>query len=507
MKHEKLIRGIGEVDDRILERYHDIDTRLARKHAKKAMALRMTAIAACMAVLLCAALPLSMLTNPMGRAVLRGDSAALMVELAKHEGFYDWQARTAEKLEENLPAPMWERLQETPVLDVLTQPQFKGMTPLDSFAEGEPYRLYFLSNGDGTCTLKYITTNPAYEGNFTIEIPQTSPAGDTVTAIDVDQLTRRVKGQIPDFPYVLTPAFMDALAATAMENKIGAFDLDKLRAYYLKLSVTGLDEQECREMTGAFPITAVSDVYVFDMNATQGEQNKIYQFLTEYCEWNAEKYEQSVKEIVKLAKRGGEREMAELYLTVLREFDLSKAIGITIPATVTSINQSLWTCLPALENVTLAEDSSLKMVDGCLIDTETGTLKLYLREDGYFPADADIRVLDANAFVSCKLQARLGKETALHIPESVTEIREDALAGISVKDAYSVHIYLPKSLAYFGGFTSENYHCEVIYHYPGTMSEWENDVAFGTVDWDCAILLQTSDVTDPTVFHFPRRFS
>ena len=73
MMHDKLIRGIGEVDDRILERYHDIDTRLARKHAKKAMALRMTAIAACMAVLLCAALPLSMMTNPMGRAVLRGD--------------------------------------------------------------------------------------------------------------------------------------------------------------------------------------------------------------------------------------------------------------------------------------------------------------------------------------------------------------------------------------------------------------------------------------------------
>jgi hypothetical protein len=328
-----------------------------------------------------------------------------------------------------------------------------------------------------------------------------------VTAIDVDQPTRRVKGQIPDFPYVLTPALMDALTATAMENKIAAFDLGKLQAYYLKLSVVGLEEHERKEMTDAFPITAVSDVYVFDMNASQGEQNKIYQFLTEYCEWNAEKYEQSVKEIVKLAKQDGLREPAELYLTVLREVELGKAIGITIPATVTSINQSLWTCLPALKTVTVAEDSSLKMIDGCLIDTETGTLKLYLREDGYFPADADIRVLDANAFASCTLQARLGKETALHIPESVTEIREDALAGISVKDAYSVHIYLPKSLAYFGGFTSENYHCEVIYHYPGTMSEWENDVSFGTVDWDCAILLQTSDVTDPTVFHFPGRFS
>ena len=138
MMHDKLIRGIGEVDDRILERYHDIDTRLARKHAQKAMALRITAIAACLAVLLCACAPLSMLTHPAGRAVLGGDSDALVAELEKIEGFYDWQAKTAEKLEETLPAPMWELLQTTPVLDVLTQPQFKGMTPLDSFAEGEP---------------------------------------------------------------------------------------------------------------------------------------------------------------------------------------------------------------------------------------------------------------------------------------------------------------------------------------------------------------------------------
>ncbi|MBQ5362765.1 MAG: hypothetical protein IIU63_05395 [Clostridia bacterium] len=509
MKHEKLIRGIGEVDDRILERYHDIDTRLARKHAKKAMALRMTAIAACMAVLLCACLPLSMMTHPIGRAVLGGDSETLLTELMKIDGFLSWQGEAAEKLEENLPAPMWDLLQTTPVLDVLTQPQFKGMTPMDSFADGEPYRLYFLSNGDGTCTLKYITTNPAYEGNFTIEIPQTSPAGDTVTAIDVDQPKRRVKGQIPDFPYVLTPAFMDALAATAMENKISAFDLDKLRAYYLKLSVTGLDEQEYQGMTDAFPITAVSDVYVFDANASMSELNAIYARLTEYCEWDTEKYEQSVKEIMKLAKKDGDREKAELNLTVLREVDLGKITGMTIPATVTSISQKLWTCLPALQTITVdAEHASLQMIDGCLMDTETGTLKLYLREDGKFPADADIRVLDSYAFSLYTLQTNADEEAELYIPESVTEIRKDALEDLSAEDGvFTIHVYLPAGLTFFGGMTSEHDYCRVIYHYPGTMAEWEKDVTLGMVDWECSILLLTSDIDEPTVFHFPRRFS
>jgi hypothetical protein len=39
------------------------------------------------------------------------------------------------------------------------------------------------------------------------------------------------------------------------------------------------------------------------------------------------------------------------------------------------------------------------------------------------------------------------------------------------------------------------------------MEEWEREIVFGKADWDSAILLLTSDVTNPTVFHFPRRFS
>ena len=509
MKYENLIRGIGEMDDRILERYNEIDARLARKHARKTMALRMAAIAACVAVLLCACVPLSMMTHPVGRAVLGGDSEALLTELMKIDGFLSWQGETAEKLEENLPAPMWELLQTTPVLDVLTQPQFKGLEPLDSFAQGEPYRLYFLSNGDGTCSLKFITTNPAYEGDFVLEIPETSPAGDVVTEIDINQTVRSVKWQDTDFPYVLTPEMLDALSQTAKENSINAFDLHKLRAYYLRLSVTGLDEQEYQEMVAAFPIVATRDVYVFDVNASMTERNKIYSYLTEYCEWDREKYEQSVKEIMKLAKKDGDREKAELNLTVLRDMDLGRITGITIPETVRSINQKLWTCLPALETVTIdADHPALQMIDGCLVDTETGTLMLYLREDGKFPTDADIRVLDSYAFSLYTLQKNADEEAELHIPESVTEIRYAALEDLSAEDSvFTIHIYLPAGIKFFGGMASENDYYRVIYHYPGTMAEWERDVTLGTVDWDCSILLLTSDIDEPTVYYFPRRFS
>ena len=102
MKHQNFIRGVGEMDDRILERYHAIDTRLAHKHAGKTKMLRVMAIAACTAVLVCALAPVGMLAHPAGRAVLQGDSEALTEQLNKIDGFMVWQEQTAQKLEQSL---------------------------------------------------------------------------------------------------------------------------------------------------------------------------------------------------------------------------------------------------------------------------------------------------------------------------------------------------------------------------------------------------------------------
>lgn len=132
MKKETLLKGIGEVDDRILARYEQIDARLAAKHATKRHALRILAIAACAVLILCAIVPGAMMVHPAGRAVLQGDSEALTLQLNKIEGFPAWQEKTAEKLEQTLPGGVWEHLQTMPVLDVLTKSQYpafayKGM--------------------------------------------------------------------------------------------------------------------------------------------------------------------------------------------------------------------------------------------------------------------------------------------------------------------------------------------------------------------------------------------
>ncbi len=509
MKNEKLIRGIGEVDDRILERYHAIDTRLAHKHARKATAVRVTLVAACVAILLCACLPLGMLVHPAGRAVLKGDSLALTEQLNKIEGFQPWQEKTAERLEQTLPEPVWELLQTIPVLNVLTQSRFAGLTAADAFEDGKPYRLYFLSNGDGTCTLKYVTTDPAFTEAFVIEIPETSPAGDIVAAIDMEPTARGHSAQRDGFPYVLAVSTMESLCETAKANGVGDFAYTQFIAQYLKMSVAGLDEKRLQEVLAAYPIAAMGDVYVFDAHASEAEMNRVYEFLTVYCEWDQEMYEQSVDDIVKLAKKSESRELAELCLTVLRSSAISQVVGISIPKTVSSINNAMWQRLSELETVTVAKDHpTLSMIDGCLVDTSTGTLKLYMREDGKFPANADIRILDSYAFALCDLQPAMGEgtgEVSLQIPEGVTEIRKHCFAGISCGEALGANIYLPASLSILGGEMQEAYDCDLIFCYPGSLEEWGKNVTIVQMAKGDYIYLLTSDASLPITIAFSEK--
>ncbi len=510
MKQETFIRGVGEMDDRILERYHAIDTRLAQKHTRKALAVRVLAVAACLAILLCACVPVGMLAHPAGRAVLKGDSEALTQELIKIDGFALWQDKMAEKLEQTLPQPLWTLMQDLPVVNVLTQSQFAGLSAQDTLEDGKPYRLYFVSGGDGTCTLEYVTTDPAFTENFVIEIPETSPAGDVVTAIDIHQPSFVKTGAPADFPYVLTAADMVSLCETAKANGISDFDYARLAARYLKLSVAGLDENARQELLDAYPIVAFGDIYVFDAGIWTTESNKIYASLTEYCEWNEEKYAQSIDALVKLAKKSDSREQAELCLTVLRSAALRQVVGISIPKTVSSINNAVWRSLPSLETVTVAEENpTLEMIDGCLVDTDTGTLKLYLREDGKFPENADIRVLDSHAFALCDLQLGTGEvegEVTLQLPEGITEIKKNCFEDVYFGEAMVVNIHLPASLSVFGGQMQDAYYYHyLVFCYPGTMEEWESGITFGNMDRGDYIYLRTTDATSTVIFQFPTK--
>lgn len=508
MNKERFFRVIGQIDDRVLARYYQMDERLSRRQNARRAMMRMLAAAACLVLMLALCMPLAALAHPVGQAALAGNFEPLAEQLYEIEGYEPWREQTVERLEQLLPEDISQRLWSTPIFDALMRPRYPDLGAEEIFEEGEPYHLYFLSNGDGTCSLKYITTNPDYQGELVIEIPETSPRGDVVTAIDVGQTTRVKRSSHTDFPYVLTVSTMNELLQAAQDNNISDFDAAKMTAYYLELSVDNLDQQEYQALVDAFPIVALGDIYVFDSNAGVTETEKVYEYLTEYCGWNQEKYLQSVEEIVALAKQGKNREQVELALTVLQTADLRNTVEIVVPSTVRSINSAMWPTMPGLKTVTVAKDNpTLCMMDGCLVDVETGTLLLYLRDDGGFPEDAGLLTLDSYAFVLSRLQPNVEgaqNQVDLHLPESVVEIKDNCFARMEMAYEWKVNIYLPEPLRHFGREAQDKAYEKWIYHYPGTMQEWES-LSFGEASDKDFIYLLTKDAEEPIEFRFPKK--
>ncbi len=153
MTNQQVFRIIGQLDDAVLERYHEIDARLSRKQAAKRRGLRAVAVAACAAVLLGVLVPAAAYCHPIGRAILRRDSAALTELLLEIDGFAPWQEKTAERLEQILPENVWEKLQLTPILDVLTDSQYpiyamKG-AQYGAYLQAPTVLLYEVSDPEG----------------------------------------------------------------------------------------------------------------------------------------------------------------------------------------------------------------------------------------------------------------------------------------------------------------------------------------------------------------------
>lgn len=153
MTNEQVFRIIGQLDDAVLERYHEIDARLARKQAAKKRGLRAVAAAACAAILVGVLVPAAAYCHPIGRAILRRDSKALTELLLEFDGFAPWQEKTAEKLEQILPENVWEKLQTTPILDVLTDSQypiyaFKG-AEFGAYLQEPVHLIYEVSDPEG----------------------------------------------------------------------------------------------------------------------------------------------------------------------------------------------------------------------------------------------------------------------------------------------------------------------------------------------------------------------
>ena len=97
MNKERFFRVIGQIDDRILARYHQMDERLARRRNARRAVMRMLTAAACFVLIFVLCMPL---VHPVGQAALAGDFEPLAERLYEIEGYEPWREQTVEKLEQ-----------------------------------------------------------------------------------------------------------------------------------------------------------------------------------------------------------------------------------------------------------------------------------------------------------------------------------------------------------------------------------------------------------------------
>lgn len=92
-----------------------------------------------------------------------------------------------------------------------------------------PYQLTFESNGDGTCKIVGIKTDFDRTEPFDLIIPETSPAGDRVSEVDMNVLKHYT---LPNVPTYLTAKQYDALEEKITAHRDSERDLQTFQAYY-----------------------------------------------------------------------------------------------------------------------------------------------------------------------------------------------------------------------------------------------------------------------------------
>ena len=144
---------------------------------------------------------------------------------------------------------------------------FKGYV----LADDVPYELEYTSNGDGTCAVTGVKINSKYYDEYTFEIPEKSPDGDTVTSIAWGKVFDPITHNTPRY---LTMETMDKIEQ-ACENEVDdykAFLYRKLFAYYTLQDPTAAQSETLKnEMIKSFPFLEYMLMYVLDSSTSKSE--------------------------------------------------------------------------------------------------------------------------------------------------------------------------------------------------------------------------------------------
>ena len=187
--------------------------------------------------------------------------------------------------EEPTEAPTETEAETDPYFDPesLDLDTYQGMTP------DFPYTLSYYSLGDGTCWVTHITVNILYEGQYTVEIPETSPEGETVvglslhssynipTYVSVDDFMK-LKAALIDY-YRDTPEQSDK----EVENN---YYYKSFMSYFRLTDAALSSTPELKEdLIAEYPLCEYLGIYAFDHTTTDVEYATLSRTIAEVAPW------------------------------------------------------------------------------------------------------------------------------------------------------------------------------------------------------------------------------
>ena len=278
--------------------------------------------------------------------------------------------------------------------------------------EAEPvYEIFYTSNGDGTCYVHKITVNAEQNEPFVLEVPQKSPAGDTVTAIKCEPFANLI-------PQILTEEEYNRLIAL-VKQKYEAGEITRDERYLLSGIYVPTDLE--LHLCGELPEDASLRIRVYKyMNHTIDgdllfEEPDIY--ITNFMERIgytrqsiAESYDR-VRELINASQSPNRDAMLAAMPQIPDNFGIYIS-EIKLPDTVAEISDGFYSTCRLITSVTLP--SSLDRIPEKMFYGMPALESVYISEGTSF--------IEFSAFRECESLKHV------EIPNSMEEIAEDAFS-------------------------------------------------------------------------------
>jgi len=196
------------------------------------------------------------------------------------------------------------------------------------------YELKFTSNGDGTCYVSEIVTYPEYDAEFTLAIPEKSPAGDTVTELRCEAFAYCLPTML------LEEDFNELFNAVKETHEAYAEEVSVLFNYQ---KLDGLSSVAQEQLLQVFPLVSITEFYTFHKGML-GRVPTTLKYMYEYGGYSAMDLKEDYENLRKLVEESNAENKEEILATLpTLPTNLGESIvAVELPDTIESVDESIF---------------------------------------------------------------------------------------------------------------------------------------------------------------------